>query len=178
MKKTTERNSPQLCIKNSYKSCGFTLIEILVGIAIFAALVLVVGGIFMSFATSQRKAKTIQDVQENARFIVESMAKEIRMSVVNSLSPDGKTLSITPPYGEGTFNYQFGADSKLYRRGYAISSDNLAITGRFNVIKPGGSEDFSKATLVTIVMRVESLPKNVASSAVLELQVSVSKRGY
>ncbi len=57
---------------------GFTLLEMNISIGIFATLVVIAIGITLGIAQAQFKAANIQTVQDNARFTLEFMTKEIR----------------------------------------------------------------------------------------------------
>src|SRR3989339_715055 len=59
---------------------GFTLIEMIVAMAIFGVLAVSITGIFISVIKSQRLALAQNSIQESGRYILESMTKEIRMS--------------------------------------------------------------------------------------------------
>jgi prepilin-type N-terminal cleavage/methylation domain-containing protein len=62
---------------------GFTLIEILMVVAIFSLAVLMSVNVFLTATRSQRDAQSQQRVQSDARFTLETMAREIRNSIPN-----------------------------------------------------------------------------------------------
>jgi len=64
------------------KISGFTLIELLVSISVFSVLVTLIGGTFVHALALQRRAFAIQSIQENASFILEAMAKELRVATI------------------------------------------------------------------------------------------------
>ena len=72
--------------------------ELIVSLALFSIVIVVVLGLFSMGITAQRKVLALQDVQDNARFMLEFMAKEIRMSIING--GDSSVLNITLPNGE------------------------------------------------------------------------------
>lgn len=57
---------------------GFTLLEMLISIGIFSVLVIATIGITLSVTQAQIKAANIQVLQDNIRFSVELMTKEMR----------------------------------------------------------------------------------------------------
>jgi len=61
-------------------SAGFTLIELLVSIAIGLFLVTVVGGVYLSSKDSFNYQDAMSRLQENSRFAMEAMARDIRMA--------------------------------------------------------------------------------------------------
>lgn len=71
---------------------GFTLIELITAIGIFSVVIIIVGGIFMAVFFGNRRILALQNLQDNVRFTVESISREIRVgknfdnSVANQLS--------------------------------------------------------------------------------------------
>ena len=161
----------ELAIKNK----GFTLIELIVVLAIFSMVILVMLGIFVSLVQSQRKAIAIQDTQEISRYLLESMTKEIRMSKINSAVGNNlSVLNITNSKGE-TFNYSFdGVNKKLLRDAQNISPDNIEITGGFYVI--GSSVPAQYRVTTVIKARAKSL--KVEEESIVNLQSTIAVRKY
>jgi prepilin-type N-terminal cleavage/methylation domain-containing protein len=60
------------------KENGFSLIELLVSVAIFSVLIVIIMSIFQSSIKAQHNATAAQNVQESMRFALELMSKEIR----------------------------------------------------------------------------------------------------
>lgn len=58
---------------------GYTLIELLVAIGVFAIVVTLMTGTFMLSLRGQKKGVTTQNVADNVRYAMEIMAKEMRM---------------------------------------------------------------------------------------------------
>ncbi|MGB8815633.1 MAG: type II secretion system protein [Minisyncoccia bacterium] len=107
--------------KNKNFKKGFTLVEMLVAIAVFMMVVTVAMSALMSIINANRKARAIQSVVSNVNFVVESISRDIRMGSgyycgtvqdgtdcstgigsqsINYLSPDGITkvyYYFTPP---------------------------------------------------------------------------------
>jgi len=65
---------------------GFTLVEMLVAIAIFVTSLTAVSAIFMYSNKSQRATEVISEVQSDARFALEVMAQQIRKSSIDYAS--------------------------------------------------------------------------------------------
>lgn len=78
--------------KGYQENRGFTLIEILVATAIFIIAILVIGGIFVSITKAQRRSKIEQRVQAEARYALETMAREIQKGKID-YEAYGGTLS-------------------------------------------------------------------------------------
>lgn len=60
-------------------SAGFTLIEMIVSLGVFTFVVLISMGSFLAILGAQKKAIAVGTLQENLRFSIETMLKEIRV---------------------------------------------------------------------------------------------------
>jgi prepilin-type N-terminal cleavage/methylation domain-containing protein len=63
---------------------GFTLIELVVSITLFATIVLGAAQIFKLVISSQRSSLATQNVQESLRYFLEVISKEVRMAQRNN----------------------------------------------------------------------------------------------
>jgi type II secretory pathway pseudopilin PulG len=81
---------------------GFTLIEAVVSASVFAFVMTSVLGVYLSALQIDSKTRAERAVQQNARFILEFLGKEIRNGSINY-----------DEYG-GTINYTSGYTSDLY----------------------------------------------------------------
>ncbi len=167
--------------KNAQIPVGFTLIELLVALAVFTIACSIIAGIFVSIVNSQRKIVGLANVQASASFILESIAKEIRMSVINSsLSTDSpiSTLIATNSRGENV-TYEFvSANKNLTRKvdsnpSQAVNPDDISLTGSFYIQKTS----FPVRTKVTIFLRAESKGIKSTQKAAMDLETSVTPRG-
>jgi len=158
------------------KNKGFTLIEMLVAMAVFSLIVVAMSATAVSVIKSQRKGFALQNSQETARYILESVSKEIRMSMINSDPGDGlSSLNITNAKSE-TFNYQFDNTSKiLYRGGQALNSTNLEVTGGFYIRK---SASLPARAVVTLVMKVKAVGGRAERETEIYLQSTISSRAF
>ena len=64
--------------KRSSARAGFTLLEMIISIGIFSVLVVASIGIMLNISNAQLKAANVQITQDNIRFALELMTKEIR----------------------------------------------------------------------------------------------------
>lgn len=62
---------------------GFTLIEMLVVLSLFTSVILIATNIYMSVTQIQTRVASLQKVQEDIRFTMESMAQSIRLGKIN-----------------------------------------------------------------------------------------------
>lgn len=67
---------------------GFTLIEMLVSIAIFSLVLVVILGAIMSIVDANRKARTLMTVMNNLNFTVESMTRSFKTGQDSFVSGD------------------------------------------------------------------------------------------
>lgn len=162
---------------------GFTLIELLVTLAIFVLATGLIVGIFVSAIQAQRKALAIQQTQENLRYVLEMMAKEIRMSEIQSGSDYYYQLQILAYKAEEpvpvSVNYCRANSSGtcdddngdyLARNNSIISSAQIKINNlRFVVDKAGHSR-------VTVILGAES--KDWPGLSKMNLQTTLSSREY
>ena len=161
---------------NKNKNKGFTLIELLVALGIFSMIIIGVATTALSVTKSQRKAFSLQVVQESGRYILESMIKEIRMGVVNSAQGSGlSSLDITNSDGQD-IEYQF-LGNKLRRsvNGGAwqnLSPSNVRLTGNFYVRK----DAFPNRALVNIVIKIESKEERAEERSEIYIQNSITSR--
>jgi Tfp pilus assembly protein PilW len=153
---------------------GFTLIELLVAMSIFIIVIMVVLGLFTTAIKAQRKAFAMQNAQENARFVMEFMAKEIRMSTINSSTES--TLSITRSDGS-TVTYAI-IGGKIERTSPlssgSISSEEVYITGSFYT-EGVGSEDGLQPKL-TIALKIETLSVKAEERTKINIQTTLCQR--
>jgi len=163
--------------KEDKKNKGFTLIELLVALVVFSMVIVGMATTTVSVIKSQRKAFALQDVQESGRYLLESMSKEIRMSVINSGDSGGSpltSLNITNAQDE-TFEYQFdNTNKRLLRQGEIISPPNLEVTGNFYVSK----ETFPDRAMVTFVMKIKPAGLKIEEETEIYLQSTLSSRAW
>jgi len=65
------------------KKPSFTLIEVVVTISVLSMVTLTIVGIFSTVVGMQKKVMGIQDVQNSARFLMESLSRELRMAIID-----------------------------------------------------------------------------------------------
>lgn len=82
------------------KKQGFTLVEILVAIGIFAIVSVIVSSVFLRLNNLQRNIANNQRLQNESRYIVEKIAKEIRGREINLPDPGSNPTSTIKFYTE------------------------------------------------------------------------------
>ncbi|MEK7123536.1 MAG: prepilin-type N-terminal cleavage/methylation domain-containing protein [Patescibacteria group bacterium] len=158
---------------------GFTLLELIVAIGVFSAVISASTGIFLSTLTAQRKAIALQNIQDNIRFAVESMAKEIRT---------GKTFSANPERTQLNFINAAGA-SVVYRlSGTAIersqdngttflpiTADNIEVSG-LKFYLSGEAESDGLQPKITITAKTRAKNVKIAEQSEMYLETTISAR--
>ncbi|MBU1178861.1 type II secretion system GspH family protein [Patescibacteria group bacterium] len=151
---------------------GFTLVELLVSVTIFSFVMIAMTTISLSVMKAQRVSFFKQNIQELGRFLLESMAREIRISVVNSVSGDGKTLNITN-YRGSNIEYKFDSVNKrVLRGGQIISPNNIDLVGTFYVRTYSNPAH----SVVTLVMKAAVSGGKQEEQQEIYLQSTVSAR--
>ena len=68
---------------------GFTLVEVLVAVSIFALLAILLSVIYVSFTKMQTRTQISQQVLNDSQFTLETMAREIRNNEIYEYDPYG-----------------------------------------------------------------------------------------
>ena len=158
---------------------GFTLIELLVAFFAFSVITLAMTTTAVSVIKAQRKAFALQNIQEDSRYIIETMGKEIRMSLINSGSGSGlSSINITNPDGED-IDYRFSSN-KLQRRVNGGIWQDLNSTDYFHL---NGSFYITKGVspvraIVTIAMGLDYQGVKTEEQAEIYLQNTIAPRIY
>jgi prepilin-type N-terminal cleavage/methylation domain-containing protein len=96
--------------KNYLSRRGFTLIEILVSLSIFALVVVVAAGALLTAMDGNRKTQAIKSVLNNLNFALESITREVRVGGEYSVGISNESLQFVSTDGR-TILYQFVEDS-------------------------------------------------------------------
>lgn len=98
---------------------GFTLVELLVAIVIFSFVLIMVSSVFVHSLDLQRRAFNLQQAEENAAFVMEFMAKELRVSEIvvpsiDSTCPSSPDQSLTLDHPDaGTVKYYLSGSNVI-----------------------------------------------------------------
>ena len=177
---------------------GFSLLEILVAVSIFSVLIISATEIFKMVTEGQRNAIAAQNIQENIRFVLEMISKEIRTAQKAGAGdcPSGVPTGKVYKTGTGSELYLKNYDDKCvtYRLNgdrfeierYPAGSPNLAVSGfitpdeievsnlQFNIIYDDVSIDQS---MVVISMDIKAAGKAMHEQN-MKLQTAISSRYY
>jgi prepilin-type N-terminal cleavage/methylation domain-containing protein len=171
----------KICINK--KSKGITLIELIVAMGIFSVIIVIVVSLFAATLRGYRKSAALQNVQENARFLLDFMTKEIRqstiISVVGAGGYHGYTLNIKRP-DDTEITYIFDG-TNIQRLGGgadgAINSQQVMVSGGFFISgTTGGTGADSFQPKVTISLKVQTQATKAEERASIDLQATLSQR--
>lgn len=167
--------------KNSSASnAGFTLVEVMVAFLIFSIILTIFSSVFLSSSQIQKRAFNIQQAEENANYILESMAKEIRVSRIsgpdtNCPSSPAASLSMTHPVNGNIVYSLSGTSVQRTVNGTAttISSNTVDFT-RLQFCILGTPIGDQKQPRVTILASIRS--KKTQQQTSVDIQTVVSQR--
>lgn len=181
-------------ILNNFKNQkGISLVELVVAVSIFSLVMLAATGIFINAMKAQKAIIAKQNVAENMRYMMEFMAKEIRMAQVPTDADltfndgdgnqfiGGSSSTISFFISGGDQIKYFLSGNKVLRTNMTaasgdqpVSSDEISVTGlsfKINNWNISGGP----APLITIFMKAKA--KNGVGGEV-ELQTSIAPRTY
>jgi len=173
------------------KKKGFTLIEILVAVSIFAMIMLITSSIFRNVLTSQRTASDDSETREDVKYFLEIFSREVKGAVRNSSGnvlcnvEPGHIFSTDAASGELYFKNQAGqcvayfkeVDNDISRLKiqrdadeFFVSSDRINITGlRFVIDDAMDIQPIVTANIQVLSQINQSIPA-------YDIQTTVSPR--
>jgi len=148
--------------EDNLKRKGFTLIELVVAMAIFLVLILIAFDAFNYVVLSSRYNRQVANTEQNLSIVTDQITKELRQTVTNSSEPDPKGVtsptfnstsntvceltdvladtSKTPPLNDGEY-YTFDSSKAPILRFYIYDDNNIKhrITYTLGAPSSGGS---------------------------------------
>jgi len=162
-----------------HKQSGFSLIELLVAASIFAFVVTAVSGLFLQALDMQRRASGIQKIQENALYVLESITREARVSIVTSgdssctpVDPQTTNKLVIQHPVNGTVIYEYSrplSTGIITRNGEQITSTDVDITAFAFCVSDSGAD--GKQTRVTIPMTLQTTAGRSVNSVSLQTTI-------
>jgi len=179
-------------LSSNYKQKGYTLIELLVAMAIFTVVLAAPTGFFVSALKSQQKALASQELYDNISYTLEYMSRALRMARKDfsgdCITSNANYLLTNNGHGIKFRNYngecqEFFLDSSDDRIKEVkddmilpLTSSNLKIIS-FDIGESGWSQDDSYQPKVTLFMEVEGTRGSLSElHPKIKIQTSVSQR--
>lgn len=146
---------------------GYSLVELIVAVSIFAIAFVTIAAIFVGFSLSQSRAGQSQRLLSEGNYILESIAREVRMNAVayscGCYNPATQTdyICLTSESGQRTHFYYDGSPGaqKIY-----LLKDTVG-TGCANNSYPALNPDFIKVTNFSLRTIPSSAPQAVDAPA-------------
>lgn len=160
---------------------GFTLVELLITVFIFSIISIIIGGIFVQVLNIQKRASAVQEIQENMNFVLELMAREIRVSKVCPITGQCSSSSVLdmehPVNGDINYNLQGGQIHRVVNGiDTTMSSSRVEFTNLgFYVSGDDNNDGFQPRVTIVISAKsldFDSLPEIVAQTTVSQRWLS------
>ncbi|MBU4331508.1 prepilin-type N-terminal cleavage/methylation domain-containing protein [Patescibacteria group bacterium] len=189
--------------QSKFGASGFTLVEMIVAVAVFAVAALALLNIYMINNATQRKIAAISLVTVEARYALETMTRATRTGAIDySYYSDGTVSNIQNELaiedsGGNNIVFKMGVsgdgycsdrgDCILYKIGSIdwtpLTSDDVEATRLDFYIYPPQNPLLTGASLpaqprVTMVFTLRNITVKTAERKVIELQTTVSSRVY
>ncbi len=179
-------------MKNPKKSAGFTLLEMIVSLGIFAVAALLATSSLLSLTDAQKKAYFLQSTYDNIRFALETMAKDTRTGDVFYCGASFDDLPAVPvpkdcASGGPSLTYKNVAGNNIAYRilngkiekfvdgvsaGYMTSGDTVIDTMTFYVLgSPAGDNLQPRVTII-----IKGTAGSGRSASKFNLQTTISQR--
>jgi len=164
------------------KSEGFTLIEVTVTILVFSIIAILISSIFVRAIELERRTVLAQRLQENATLVLESMAKELRVSGItgpDSANCTATTLTMSHPTAcnESPCNVTYSLNAGNIQRQATftsiVNSSEVEFT-RFNFCITGSNFNDDQSPKVTILLSLRT--KKGSPPLDVDLQTTVTSR--
>lgn len=134
-------------VKN--KNGGFTLIEMLVSIAIFTVIIVLGMTATLSMINANRKSQSSTLILSNLSLAIESMTKNIRVGTEYSVDTP-TAIRFTPSSGEGWIEYRL---------------DDINDDGKNEIVRQTNTEDVSAVTAPEVdINQVKFVLRNTADN--------------
>ncbi len=172
------------------KTKGYTLVELIVAVTIFAILVAAPTGIFVSSLKGQNRALILREITDNASYVAEYMSRSLRMALkddldgVSCLSGDNVNYELEDSnhrinfkdHNEQCHSFYLENGRIKEERGSEIlflTSDDLEVKQlEFRIY--GENQDDDNQPRVTLSFEIEK--RGVSNSPAVKLQTTVSQR--
>ncbi len=178
---------------------GFTLIEILVAITLFALVSVVASGIFINVNNLQQNTASLERLQSDGRYILEKMAREIRGrkidfkgSGISAIKHETANLVFKPDEQDISAGISWDSNEKnlMYSvvagtdqpQSAALNASDIEVTEANFMIQPGDDPETGFfpgiQPRVTIILKLTNRNASPRYRKELILQTTISSRFY
>ena len=134
---------------NNHRKNGFTLIETMVTVSIFALVTLSITSLFLTTAKAHRQGLAMEEINQESQIILERIEKEVRMAKINSLTNSSSTTLLITTNTSNDVTYKFNSTNKTIERKFqggdyqALNSNKVQITqGKFYIVNNSDSQPY------------------------------------
>ncbi len=158
-------------------NCGFTTVELLVTLLVFSISAILIAGILARALNLNRRFSVTQTIQENALFVLEYMAREIRVSSIVNQNSNCTATSLNldhPTNGSVSYALSNGTVVRTVGgRAGNLNSDTVEFSRLVYCISGSALGD-NLPTRVTIVATIRDRSANPLAS--VNLQTTIDSR--
>lgn len=157
------------------KEKGLTMIELIVAIGIFGLVIGMTVSIFVLALASQRRIIALRNTEDNIRFTIEAMAREIKTG--KNFSGSGSSVSFTNAKGEAVIYRLSGSAIEKSSDGginYSAVTGSETTVNYLNFYLMGQATGDGLQPRVTVTIGVTSIVGN--QTANLKIQTTISVR--
>lgn len=156
---------------------GFTIVELLVSIALFVTVFTIATGSFIQSWRSQRITAALIAANSNASLAMEQMAREMRTG--RSFSQSGNEINFINAKGEGVF-YRWNAAEESLERSVGglnfkkITADNVRVKNlNFRLFEGSPADPYPSRITLSLQVGAANTP---ITTPTVNLQTTVSSR--
>lgn len=166
-------------MKNQLNEKGFSVVEVLVTSLVFSIIAISVSSIFIQIINLERRAFSIQKIQDNALLVLEEISRDLRVSKISDQeSPNctAETITLVHPT-KGTLIYRVSngiVQRSVGGGGYSdISSSDVNFT-RMNFCILGSLPNDNQSQRTTVVTSIQN--RTGRETLEINIQTSISSR--
>lgn len=167
-------------MRHTHSTKGFTLIEMLVAVALFSIVLLICLGSIMTIVDVNKKSQTLTTVMNDLNFTLENMTRSLKTGILDLTFPgSGNYTALTVKDQEGrTITYAWDESKKQITRQLGngdaapITSDQIEITNF--VFKVFYDNQNRQPRILIVASGVASVGATISSD--FTIQTSISQR--
>lgn len=148
---------------------GFTLLEMVVAVGVFAVAATIAGGVLLNVSDAQQKILTLRVTQDNLNYALDVMGKEIRTGTSYHCGSDISLVPLDCPSGSSSFTFLNASGQTVT---YRLNSQRLQVS------KDGGANwQFLTSSDLIIIDQLAFYTRGAPASDKMQPRVTVVLRG-